>query len=67
LRQSKGEGLLIGGSLGGKQDGGGFAPTRLENGGHGNLLEARQMKKEPAIGVMSDALRYEPSTTAGTQ
>jgi hypothetical protein len=25
------------------------------------------MKNEPAIGAMPDALRYEPSSTAGTQ
>ena len=42
LRQRKRKGFLVGGNLGGEQDGGGFAPTRLEYGCHGNLLRVRQ-------------------------
>src|ERR1035441_6716928 len=38
LCQSEGEGLLVGRNLGGKENGGGFAPTRLDDSSHGNLL-----------------------------
>jgi hypothetical protein len=37
LRKGKLEGFLVGGNLGGEEDGGGFAPTGLENLCHGNL------------------------------
>jgi hypothetical protein len=42
LRKSEGECLLVGGNLGGEKDGGGFAPSWLDYGGHGNLLLVRQ-------------------------
>ena len=35
LRQRKGKGLFIGGDFGGKEDGGGLAPSRLQDGCHG--------------------------------
>jgi hypothetical protein len=38
LRKRKCEGLFIGGNLGREQNGGGFAPTRLDYTCHGNLL-----------------------------
>jgi hypothetical protein len=37
LRQSKAEGLFIGGNLRGEEDCGGLAPTWLEDCGHGDL------------------------------
>ena len=42
LCQRKGEGLFIGGDFGGEQDGCGLAPTRLQDGCHGNLLAVRR-------------------------
>jgi hypothetical protein len=41
LRNRKREGFLVGGNLGGKENGGGFAPTGLHDGCHGNLLMVR--------------------------
>ena len=42
LRKRKGKGLFVGGNLGGEENGGGFAPTWLHDGCHGNLLVVRQ-------------------------
>jgi hypothetical protein len=39
LRKSKAIGFLIGGNFGGKKNGGGLAPTGLEDGRHMNLLK----------------------------
>jgi hypothetical protein len=41
LRKRKLEGFLVGGNLGGEKNGGGFAPTGLHDGCHGNLLMVR--------------------------
>ena len=41
LRKSEGEGLFVGGNLGGVEDGGGFAPPWLDSVCHGNLLVVR--------------------------
>jgi hypothetical protein len=41
LGEREREGFLVGWYLGGKEDGGGFAPTWLEHGGHRDLLPVR--------------------------
>jgi hypothetical protein len=38
LSQGQGKGLLVGGKLRSEEDGGGFAPPRLESGSHRSLL-----------------------------
>ena len=42
LGKCKREGLLVGGNLGGKKNGGGFAPSGFHDGGHGHLLWCAQ-------------------------
>ena len=59
LRKSEGEGLFIGGNLGGEEDGGGFAPTWLDDGGHGNLLVVRQYFRRLGIGLRCRAAHVE--------
>jgi hypothetical protein len=50
LRKRKCEGFFIDGNLGGEEDGGGFAPTRLDNDCHGNLLKVQKTLAEAPSG-----------------
>ena len=51
LRQCKIECLFVGGNLGSKENGGGFAPTRLDYACHGNLLDTRKDSNSVAAGL----------------